>query len=56
MQLGMCPANANEKFDNPLFVDMAGDDYHLQGTSPAKNAGDDGNDMGAYGGSDPITP
>jgi parallel beta-helix repeat protein len=56
MQLGMCPAYANEIFDNPLFVDMASDDYHLQGTSPAENAGDDGNDMGAYGGADPITP
>jgi hypothetical protein len=53
-QLGSCLANANEKFDNPLFVNMADDDYHLQVGSPAENAGDDGNDMGAYGGADPI--
>jgi hypothetical protein len=54
MQLYMCPRNGNEIFANPLFVNAASDDYHLQGTSPAKNAGDDLTDMGAYGGSDPI--
>jgi hypothetical protein len=54
-QLGSCLANANEIFDNPLFVNMDDDNYTLQAGSPAENAGDDGNDMGAYGGSDPIT-
>jgi hypothetical protein len=40
---------------DPLFVNTSPgqEDYHLQAGSPAKNAGDDGNDMGAYGG-DPI--
>ena len=54
--LGGCDKNSNEIFNNPLFVDPDNDDYHLQSGSPAKNAGDDLNDMGAYGGSDPITP
>jgi hypothetical protein len=54
-QLGSCLANANEKFDNPLFVNMAGDDYTLLAGSPAEGKGDDLTDMGAYGGSDPIT-
>ena len=45
----------NELFADPLFVDRAGADYQLPAGSPAKNSGDDGNDMGAYGGSDPIT-
>jgi hypothetical protein len=49
-QLGRCPGNANEIFADPL---LAGD-YTLLGGSPAIDAGDDGNDMGAYGGSDPI--
>jgi hypothetical protein len=39
---------------DPKFQDMDADNYQLQGISPAKNAGDDGNDMGAYGGSDPM--
>ncbi|MEA1866732.1 MAG: right-handed parallel beta-helix repeat-containing protein [Thermodesulfobacteriota bacterium] len=55
MQLMACRENLDEIFANPLFVDAANDNYHLQGTSPAKNAGDDLTDMGAYGGSDPIT-
>jgi hypothetical protein len=45
----------NDMIADPLFVDRAGDDYQLQGTSPAKSAGDDSNDLGAYGGQDPIT-
>ena len=53
-QLGGCRENPGEIFANPLFVDTANDNYHLQGSSPAKYAGDDGNDMGAYGGSDPM--
>ncbi|MCF6187004.1 MAG: right-handed parallel beta-helix repeat-containing protein [Desulfobulbaceae bacterium] len=44
----------NELFTEPLFVDRAGANYQLQAGSPAKNSGNDGNDMGAYGGSDPI--
>ncbi|HEB49292.1 MAG TPA: DUF1565 domain-containing protein [Desulfobulbus sp.] len=47
--------NPNEQFADPLFVDRAGGDYHLQASSPARNAGDDNNDLGAYGGTDPIT-
>ncbi len=47
--------NPNEIFADPLFVDHAGGNYHLQAGSPASDAGDDGNDMGAYGGTDPIT-
>jgi hypothetical protein len=61
--LGGCYKNYNEIFANPLFVDLANDNYHLQrksegypADSPAIDAGDDSNDMGAYGGSDPITP
>jgi hypothetical protein len=47
----------NDIVANPLFKDMAGNDYRLQrlsegdsNDSPAINAGDDGDDMGAYGG------
>lgn len=40
--------------DDPLFKDKANDDYDLQAGSPAKNAGDDGDDIGAYGGTFPI--
>jgi hypothetical protein len=49
---------------NPLFVNAGIDDYQLQGTSPAIDAGDPNpiyddagggrNDMGAYGGPDPL--
>jgi hypothetical protein len=46
---------------DPLFKDMDADDYRLQrmseddpNDSPAINAGSDGEDMGAYGGDDPI--
>jgi parallel beta-helix repeat protein len=44
----------NDIMDDPLFVDEGIDDYHLQVGSPAEDTGDDGYDMGAYGGSDPI--
>jgi parallel beta-helix repeat protein len=42
--------------EDPLFEDIRSghEDYHLQTGSPAIDAGDDGLDMGAYGGSDPI--
>ncbi|MBA7625837.1 hypothetical protein ES703_33271 [subsurface metagenome] len=54
MQLRMCGENPGEIFANPLFVDAANDNYHLQSGSPAIGAGESGVDMGAYGGSDPI--
>jgi hypothetical protein len=44
----------NNIIGDPLFTNIGGHDYTLQGSSPAKNAGDDGEDMGAYGGSYPI--
>lgn len=47
--------NPGELFVDPLFADRAGANYQLQAGSPAKGSGDDGNDMGAFGGSDPIT-
>ncbi|MBW1859917.1 MAG: right-handed parallel beta-helix repeat-containing protein, partial [Deltaproteobacteria bacterium] len=39
---------------DPMFVNMAADNYRLRAGSPARNAGDDGTDIGAYGGSNPI--
>jgi len=45
--------NPNELFADPLFIDRTG--YRLQPGSPAKNSGNDNRDMGAYGGSNPIT-
>ena len=45
--------NPHELFTDPLFVDRV--DYRLQSGSPGKNSGSDGLDMGAYGGSNPIT-
>ncbi len=47
--------NPHEKFAEPRFVDINNKNFHLRSDSPAKNAGSDGRDMGAYGGSDPIT-
>jgi hypothetical protein len=47
----------NEHHDiiaDPMFVDVDADNYHLEAGSPAGNAGDDGTDMGAYGGLNPI--
>jgi parallel beta-helix repeat protein len=53
-QLAGCSPNGNEIFADPLFVDKANDNYELQAGSAAIGAGDDGTDMGAYGGSDPM--
>jgi hypothetical protein len=44
----------NNLIGDPMFVNMDLHDYRLQSSSPAKNAGDDGKDMGAYGGDSPI--
>jgi len=51
----------NNIIANPLFKDMANDDYRLHrvsegdpSDSPAIGTGLDGADMGAYGGADPI--
>ncbi|MDY6988208.1 MAG: right-handed parallel beta-helix repeat-containing protein [Thermodesulfobacteriota bacterium] len=48
--------NPNDIMAAPLFVSITegSEDYHLQSGSPAENAGDDGTDMGAYGGIDPL--
>ena len=59
--VGILLDDPNDIVADPLFKDVAGDDYRLQrvsegdgSDSPAINAGDDNLDMGAYGGSDPI--
>ena len=41
---------SNNIIADPKFVEVDPDYYQLQADSPAKNAGDDGSDMGAYGG------
>jgi hypothetical protein len=33
---------------------MGGDNYHLIGDSPASGTGENGTDMGAYGGDEPL--
>jgi len=48
-----------QDWQTPILVvyectDIAEDNYELLAGSAAKNAGDDYNDMGAYGGSDPM--
>ena len=40
---------------NPQFINQYADDYRLSSGSPCANAAHDGTDMGAYGGSDPLT-
>jgi parallel beta-helix repeat protein len=65
MQFGGCGAHVPRPLEmdgphdiiaNPMFVDLTpgSEDFHLQATSPAENAGDDESDMGAYGGAFPI--
>ena len=46
----------NNIIGDPLFVNITpgNEDYTLLPGSPAINAGDDGFDMGAYGGTDPL--
>jgi hypothetical protein len=51
---GIVLNNPNDIMANPSFVDMNGDDYHLDVGSPCIGAGALGGDMGAYGGSDPM--
>jgi parallel beta-helix repeat protein len=48
------PTAHHDVIADPVFVDMAADNYRLTAGSPARNAGDDGTDLGAYGGSDPV--
>ncbi len=45
-------------YADPLFqsITPGSEDYSLQGGSPAAGAGDDENDMGAYGGDEPLPP
>ena len=40
---------------NPQFVNSGNDDYRVQDGSPCDGTAHDGTDMGAYGGSDPLT-
>jgi len=40
---------------NPMFLNPGNDDYRVSDTSPCHNTASDGTDMGAYGGSDPLT-
>ena len=40
---------------NPQFMNPAGDDYRVADGSPCDGTAHDGTDMGAYGGSDPLT-
>ena len=40
--------DADSFVDDPEFVDLAGEDFHLQSTSPCKGTGVAGEDMGAY--------
>jgi len=42
--------NPNDIMADPQFTDKDNDDYTLQSGSPAEDAGDDGTDLGAYGG------
>jgi hypothetical protein len=42
-------------FQNPMFMNSAGDDYRVSDGSPCDGTAHDGTDMGAYGGSDPLT-
>jgi hypothetical protein len=54
--------SGNIENQDPKFVDLSGstvnfsysNDYHLQSTSPARNAGTDGTDLGVYGGTYPF--
>jgi len=46
--------NPHDIIADPLFADKVADNYQLQTGSPAKGAGYDGTDMGAYGGANPI--
>ena len=39
---------------NPMFMNPSSYDYHLQTGSPCKGTGLNGDDMGCYGGSDPL--
>ena len=68
----MCPdmpgtgniGSGNMNSTNPLFVNFPllgaafswSYDFHLQATSPGKNAGTDGTDIGIYGGMLPLEP
>ncbi len=48
-----CYKNLVKQTPNSIFVNEAGKDYHLQSSSPGKNAGKDGTDIGIYGGAFP---
>jgi hypothetical protein len=48
-------AGAGMVYSDPQYTNPAGDDYRLLDTSPCHDTAHDGTDMGAYGGSDPLT-
>ncbi len=50
--VGILLDDPNDIVADPMFVSITpgSEDFHLQVGSPAINAGDDGDDMGAYGG------
>jgi PKD repeat protein len=42
-------------YSNPMFMDPNNDDYRVQSGSPCSGTAHDSTDMGAYGGTDPLT-
>jgi hypothetical protein len=44
----------NDYFADPLFMDVANDNYYLSASSPGVNDGSDGTDRGAWGGTYPM--
>ena len=50
---GVSPS-PNDIIADPLYQNIATDDYRLTGSSPGSGAASDSGDMGAWGGTDPI--
>lgn len=51
---GGASAGTGSISEDPQFVDPNNGDYHLDAGSPCIGTGKDGEDMGCYGGSDPL--